>query len=127
MNRSLQLDKIKFFGFDLDYTLVQYKSPQFEILAFDLAIKELIKRGYPEELKHFIYNPSFPVRGLWYDKVYGKLLKVDAYGNILVCLHGLKYLSGSDVTKYYPNKYLNFDENRIFSFNTLFSLPGMRF
>ena len=73
VNRSLQLSKIKFFGFDMDYTLALYKSPQYEILGFNLVIDELIKIGYPKEIKNFVYDPSFPVRGLWYDKLYGNL------------------------------------------------------
>ena len=28
MNRSLRLDKIKFYGFDMDYTLAEYKSEE---------------------------------------------------------------------------------------------------
>lgn len=31
-------------------------------------------------------------RGLWFDTLYGNLLKVDAYGNILVCVHGFEFL-----------------------------------
>lgn len=31
-------------------------------------------------------------RGLWFDTMYGNLLKVDAYGNILVCVHGFEFL-----------------------------------
>ncbi|CAF0851050.1 unnamed protein product [Brachionus calyciflorus] len=123
VNRSLQMSKIKFFGFDMDYTLALYKSPQYEILAFNLVIEELLKLGYPQEIKNFVYDPTFPVRGLWYDKLYGNLLKVDAYGNILVCVHGFKFLRGSDIYKCYPNKYLNFDESRVYSLNTLFNLP----
>lgn len=119
VNRSLQLSKIKFFGFDMDYTLALYKSPQYEILAFNLVIQELLKLGYPQDIKNFVYDPTFPVRGLWYDKLYGNLLKVDAYGNILVCVHGFKFLRGAEIYKYYPNKYLNFDESRIYSLNTL--------
>lgn len=123
VNRSLQMSKIKFFGFDMDYTLALYKSPQYEILAFNLVIEQLLKLGYPEEIRNFVYDPTFPVRGLWYDKLYGNLLKVDAYGNILVCVHGFKFLHGSDLHKCYPNKYLNFDESRVYSLNTLFNLP----
>lgn len=48
--------------------------------------------GYPSEIQQFEYDPSFPVRGLWFDTVYGNLLKVDAYGNILVCVHGFEFL-----------------------------------
>ena len=31
-------------------------------------------------------------RGLWFDTQYGNLLKVDSYGNILVCVHGFEFL-----------------------------------
>ena len=123
MNRSLQLSKIKFFGFDMDYTLALYKSPQYEILAFNLVIDQLIGIGYPKDIKNFVYDPTFPVRGLWYDKLYGNLLKVDLYGNILVCVHGFKFLKSTEMYKYYPTKYLNFDESRVYVLNTLFSLP----
>lgn len=48
--------------------------------------------GYPKEILQFEYDPSFPVRGLWFDTLYGNLLKVDAYGNILTCVHGFEFL-----------------------------------
>ncbi len=31
VNRSLHMEKIKFFGFDMDYTLAEYKAPQYEV------------------------------------------------------------------------------------------------
>ncbi len=62
--------------------------------------------------------------GLWYDKKFGHLLKIDAYGNILVCVHGFHFLKSTEIRKYYPNKFINFDESRIFVLNTLFNLPG---
>lgn len=110
----------------MDYTLALYKSPQYEVLAFNLVIEQLLKMGYPEHIKNFVYDPEFSVRGLWYDKVYGNLLKVDAYGNIIVCAHGFKFLKSTEIYKYYPNKYINFDESRIYVLNTLFCLPGRR-
>jgi len=107
----------------MDYTLALYKSPNFEILTFDLVIDQLIQLGYPKEIKNFVYDPTFPVRGLWYDKLYGNLLKVDTHGNILVCVHGFKFLKTSEIYKLYPNKYLNYDESRVYLLNTLFNLP----
>ncbi|KAI4456522.1 nucleotidase domain-containing [Holotrichia oblita] len=62
--------------------------------------------GYPQEILEFEYDPSFAVRGLWFDAVYGNLLKVDAYGNILVCVHGFEFLKHSQVYELYPNKFL---------------------
>ncbi|KAJ6222734.1 hypothetical protein RDWZM_001279 [Blomia tropicalis] len=96
VNRSMHLEKIKFFGFDMDYTLAQYKNPDFESFSFDLVKQRLIEMGYPAEINLFYYDPTFPVRGLWFDTENGNLLKVDPYGNIL---------------------------NRIYVLNTLFNQP----
>ncbi len=45
VNRSLNMEKIKFFGFDMDYTLAMYKSPQYEQLGFDLVVERLVSIG----------------------------------------------------------------------------------
>lgn len=43
--------------------------------------------------RHFDYKITFTTfRGLWFDSLYGNLLKVDAYGNILVACHGFEFL-----------------------------------
>ncbi|XP_059615132.1 cytosolic purine 5'-nucleotidase isoform X3 [Phlebotomus argentipes] len=123
VNRSLHLENIKFYGFDMDYTLAEYKSPQYEQLGFDLVKERLVNMGYPDEIQQFEYDPSFPIRGLWFDTLYGNLLKVDAYGNILVCVHGFEFLKHSQVYDFYPNKFLKLDESRVYVLNTLFNLP----
>ncbi|XP_037920038.1 cytosolic purine 5'-nucleotidase isoform X2 [Hermetia illucens] len=123
VNKSLHLENIKFYGFDMDYTLAEYKSPQYEQLGFDLVKVRLVNMGYPKEILEFEYDPSFPVRGLWFDTTYGNLLKVDAYGNILVCVHGFEFLKHSQVYELYPNKFLKLDESRVYVLNTLFNLP----
>ena len=92
VNRSLHLEKIKFYGFDMDYTLAEYKSPAYEILGFQMVQERLVSMGYPTAIKDFKYDPQFPVRGLWFDTQYGNLLKVDSYGNILSASHGFKFL-----------------------------------
>lgn len=122
VNRSLRLEKIKLFGFDMDYTLAEYKPPHIE-LAFELIKKRLVSIGYPEDILNFEYDQSFPIRGLWFDALYGNLLKVDAYGNILVCVHGFQFLKKSEIIDYYPNLFLTLEEGRVFVMNTLFNLP----
>ena len=47
------MEKIKFFGFDMDYTLAEYKSPQFEILGFDMVKERLVTLGYPSQIRDF--------------------------------------------------------------------------
>ncbi|MFT7812656.1 cytosolic purine 5'-nucleotidase isoform X2 [Arapaima gigas] len=124
VNRSLAMEKIKCFGFDMDYTLAVYKSPEYESLGFDLTVERLVSIGYPQELLNFVYDPSFPTRGLVFDTMYGNLLKVDAYGNILVCAHGFNFMRGPEICELYPNKFIQRDDTeRFYILNTLFNLP----
>lgn len=91
VNRSLALEKIKCFGFDMDYTLASaflggpkaggwwwwdypspcphpsflpavYKSPDYEELAFALLLEHLVAIGYPPEILAYKYDPTFPTR-----------------------------------------------------------------
>ncbi|XP_039532852.1 5'-nucleotidase, cytosolic II, like 1 isoform X2 [Pimephales promelas] len=123
VNRSLTLENIKCYGFDMDYTLAVYKSPEYESLGFELLRDRLVSIGYPHELLGYTYDPTFPTRGLVYDTTYGNLLKIDSNGNILVCTHGFEYLRGEQVDEYYPNKFIQRDDtDRFYVLNTLFNL-----
>ncbi|MGH0187307.1 UNVERIFIED_CONTAM: hypothetical protein FKN15_024042 [Acipenser sinensis] len=118
------MEKIKCFGFDMDYTLAVYKSPEYESLGFDLTVERLVSIGYPQELLNFVYDSTFPTRGLVFDTMYGNLLKVDAYGNILVCAHGFVFIRGPEIREQYSNKFIQRDDTeRFYILNTLFNLP----
>uniref|UniRef100_A0A8D0AEU9 Cytosolic purine 5'-nucleotidase n=1 Tax=Sander lucioperca TaxID=283035 RepID=A0A8D0AEU9_SANLU len=105
------------------YPLAALAAP-YESLGFDLTVERLVSIGYPQELLNFVYDPSFPTRGLVFDAMYGNLLKVDAYGNILVCVHGFNFLRGPDIRELYPNKFIQRgDTDRFYILNTLFNLP----
>ncbi|XP_033832039.1 5'-nucleotidase, cytosolic II, like 1 [Periophthalmus magnuspinnatus] len=123
VNRSLTLENIKCYGFDMDYTLAIYKSPDFESMGFEMIRDRLVCMGYPHDLLRYTYDPSFPTRGLVIDTTYGNLLKVDSNGNILVCSHGFYFLKGYDIKKYYPNKFIQrHDTDRFYNLSTLFNL-----
>ncbi|XP_069771626.1 cytosolic purine 5'-nucleotidase-like [Narcine bancroftii] len=123
VNRSLTLEKIKCFGFDMEYTLAVYRSPEYEELAFQLMVNYLVSIGYPQELLLYTYDPTFPTRGLVFDTLHGNLLKVDSHGNILVCAHGFSFLKGSEILEQYPNKFIQRDDvERFYILNTLFNL-----
>uniref|UniRef100_A0A8D0G4R9 5'-nucleotidase domain containing 4 n=1 Tax=Sphenodon punctatus TaxID=8508 RepID=A0A8D0G4R9_SPHPU len=123
VNRSLALEKIKCFGFDMDYTLAMYKSPDYEEMAFQLLQERLVCIGYPHEILEYKYDPTFPTRGLVFDALYGNLLKVDYHGNLLVCTHGFRFLKGAEIWNYYPNKFIQRDDMKRFHIlNTLFNL-----
>uniref|UniRef100_A0A1I8AAM7 Cytosolic purine 5'-nucleotidase n=1 Tax=Steinernema glaseri TaxID=37863 RepID=A0A1I8AAM7_9BILA len=122
VGRNLRMEKIRFFGFDMDYTLAHYKSPDYEIMLFNRTIEKMISMGYPEDMRKFTYDINFPVRGLWFDQLYGNLLKVDGFGNILTGLHGFRVLKPHEIDEFYPNKFLHLIHNRVIVLNTLFQL-----
>ncbi|XP_071386376.1 5'-nucleotidase, cytosolic II, like 1 [Centroberyx affinis] len=123
VNRSLTLENIKCYGFDMDYTLAMYSSPDYEGLGFELMRDRLVSIGYPHELLRYTYDPSFSTRGLVFDTTYGNLLKVDSNGNILLCSHGFTFLKREDIPDYYPNKFIQRDDtDRFYILNTLFNL-----
>ena len=50
-NRTLNLKRITHIGFDMDHTLIRYKTKNFEALAFELMCKKLVdKKGYPKQV-----------------------------------------------------------------------------
>ena len=50
-NRSLNMRNIVAVGFDMDYTLAQYKPETFESLAYEGTIRKLVYNlGYPREV-----------------------------------------------------------------------------
>ncbi|KAG9263329.1 cytosolic purine 5'-nucleotidase-like [Astyanax mexicanus] len=123
VNKGVTLENIKCYGFDMDYTLAIYKSPEYEGLCFELLRDRLVSVGYPHELLRYSYDPNFPTRGLVYDSSYGNLLKVDSHGNILVCAHGFIYLTGAEILHYYPTRFIQRDDTeRFYILNTLFNL-----
>lgn len=55
--------------------------------------------------------------------MYGNLLKIDAFGNILCAVHGFRFLSSNEIEELYPNKFILLNDARIIVLNTLFNLP----
>ncbi|TNN71336.1 Cytosolic purine 5'-nucleotidase [Liparis tanakae] len=128
VNRSVTLENIQCYGFDMDYTMAIYKSPDYESLGFELIRDRMVSVGYPHELLRYTYDPSFPTRGLVIDTNFGNLLKVDSNGNVLVCSHGFHFLKGEDVHQYYPKKFIQRDDtDRFYILNTLYNLSETYF
>ena len=55
-NRELNMGNVRAVGFDMDYTIAQYKQPAFDKLAFDGAKEKLVNMGYPKELLDVEYD-----------------------------------------------------------------------
>lgn len=46
----------------MSFSCLVYKSPQYEALGFRLVVERLVNIGYPEAIKEFRYDPTFPIR-----------------------------------------------------------------
>lgn len=58
-NRSLNMKSIFAVGFDMDYTLAQYKPETFESLAYGGTIRKLVyDLGYPPEVSLHFTQPA---------------------------------------------------------------------
>eukprot|EP01104_Vermistella_antarctica_P017921 TRINITY_DN6481_c0_g1_i1.p1 TRINITY_DN6481_c0_g1~~TRINITY_DN6481_c0_g1_i1.p1 ORF type:complete len:546 (+),score=146.10 TRINITY_DN6481_c0_g1_i1:184-1821(+) len=125
VNRDIRLDKIKWFGFDMDYTLAVYKSPEYEGLTYQLATEQLIKTGYPEAIRDLKYDPTYALRGLFLDKELGNFLKIDSFGYIGLAVHGRKKLKKEVVDELYPSHQVHGDAigKRFHMLDTLFTVP----
>ncbi|ERN17467.1 5'-nucleotidase domain-containing protein 4 isoform X2 [Amborella trichopoda] len=124
-NRSLNMRSIVAVGFDMDYTLAQYKPETFETLAYDGTVKKLVYNlGYPPELLKWSFDWKYMVRGLVLDKRRGNILKMDRHKYVKVAYHGFKELSKEDKVATYGNTMLrdSFDEPDYALVDTLFSL-----
>ncbi|XP_022962347.1 5'-nucleotidase domain-containing protein 4 isoform X2 [Cucurbita moschata] len=124
-NRSLNMKNIVAVGFDMDYTLAQYKAETFESLAYAGTIRKLVyDLGYSEELLSWSFDWKYMVRGLVLDKKRGNILKMDRHKYVKVAYHGFKELSKDDKVETYGNTLVrdSFDEPDYALVDTLFSL-----
>ncbi|KAH9623218.1 hypothetical protein KSS87_017366 [Heliosperma pusillum] len=124
-NRSLNMKGIVAVGFDMDYTLAQYKPDTFESLAYVGTIKKLVyDLGYPPELLEWSFDWKYMVRGLVLDKKRGNILKMDRHKYVKVAYHGFREMSKEEKGETYGNTLTrdSFDEPDYALIDTLFSL-----
>ncbi|XP_021731400.1 5'-nucleotidase domain-containing protein DDB_G0275467-like [Chenopodium quinoa] len=108
VNKNLRLDNVQVYGFDYDYTLAHY-SAHLQALIYDLAKEHLVNElRYPESCLKFKYDHSFPIRGLYYDKLKGCLLKLDFFGSIEPdgCFFGRRKLRREEIIEMYGTRHI---------------------
>ncbi|CAI9098604.1 OLC1v1035283C4 [Oldenlandia corymbosa var. corymbosa] len=114
VNKNLRLDNIQVYGFDYDYTLAHY-SANLQCLIYNLAKEHLVNEfKYPESCLDFKYDHTFPIRGLYYDKSKGCLMKLDFFGSIEPdgCYYGRQKLSQDEIEQIYGSRYIGRDQAR---------------
>ncbi|MEQ1877837.1 MAG: HAD-IG family 5'-nucleotidase [Bdellovibrionia bacterium] len=123
INRTLNLKKIKYIGFDMDHTLVRYNSEAFEALAYQVMIEKLIKlRDYPADIRSLKFDFTRSIRGLVIDKKRGNVLKLNRFGAIRMSYHGLNKIHFDEQKQFYRSTYIDLgDSNNYSAIDTSFS------
>lgn len=131
-NRALNMKQIKAIGYDMDYTLAQYKPDTFEGLAHKETVAKLVDVfRYPEELRQLDFQWDYMTKGLIIDKERGNMLKVDRHNYVKVAYHGFHELPAETRKAVYNGSHSTsggtgagvFDEAAGFAMvDTLFSL-----
>ncbi|XP_047259659.1 5'-nucleotidase domain-containing protein DDB_G0275467-like [Capsicum annuum] len=114
VNKNVRLDSIQVYGFDYDYTLAHYSS-NLQSLIYDLAKQHIVDEfKYPDTCLEFKYDPSFPIRGLYYDRSKGCLMKLDFFGSIELdgCYYGRRKLSREEIDEMYGTRHIGRDQAR---------------
>lgn len=124
VNRTLNLKRIRYLGFDMDHTLVRYKSENFEGLAHRIMIEKLVAdKGYPKSILNLDFSYDRAIRGLVIDKVKGNTLKLSRYSAIRVSYHGTKPIDYREQTRVYKSVYIDLsDTSHYLSIDTSFSI-----
>ncbi|KAJ0580246.1 putative 5'-nucleotidase [Helianthus annuus] len=124
-NSAVNMNSIVAVGFDMDYTLAQYKPETFESLAYYGTVEKLVRNlGYPKELLEWSFDWTYMVRGLVLDKKRGNILKMDRHKYVKIAYHGFRLLSKDEKVATYGNTFIKdaFDGPDYAHIDTFFSL-----
>jgi HAD superfamily 5'-nucleotidase-like hydrolase len=119
-NRTLNLRAIRAIGCDMDYTLIHYRTEEWERSAYQHARQRLIAHGWPMGEAEF--DPQFATLGLIFDTQLGNIVKADRFGYVRQACHGTKRLSFEEVRRIYSRIWIDLSEPRWVFMNTLFAL-----
>jgi HAD superfamily 5'-nucleotidase-like hydrolase len=122
--RNIHFRDIKALGFDMDYTLSHYRSPEIEELAYCSSVRLLVReKQYPDWLLDTHFDPSFAIRGLVLDGVRGNLLKLDSSRQVVRACHGSRPMSREKIDVAYGRRRVVASGAAFRSIDTLFEIP----
>jgi len=123
VNRTLNLKKIQYIGFDMDHTLIRYNSRNFESLVHRLVLAKLVKeRHYPEGILSLKFTFDRVIRGLIIDRKNGNLLKLNRYSGIRLSYHGTHKIDFATQKKFYKSIYIDLSDPKYLAIDTAFSV-----
>lgn len=122
--RNIHFRDIKALGFDMDYTLSHYRSPEIDDLAFKKASRLLVReRDYPEWLLEQRFDPLFAIRGLVLDGTRGNLLKLSSERLVVRACHGSRAMGRDQIEAAYGPRRVASSAKGFRSIDTLFEIP----
>ena len=119
-NRTLNLRSIRAIGFDMDYTLIHYRTQEWERHAYVHARDGLAQRGWP--VADLEFDPEFAALGLIVDIQLGNIVKANRFGYIKKACHGTRMLDYEEWRGIYARELVDLAEPRWRFMNTLFAL-----
>lgn len=124
VNRALRMESIRFVGFDLDWTLADYRRLPLEKLTFELAAERLIQENdYPEAIRDCQFRPDFPRRGLLIDKESGTVLRMSRHRFVNLAYRGRQRLDRHQLKQLYRYEPVQPASDRFYHVDSLFELP----
>ena len=119
-NRTLNFRSLKAIGYDMDYTLVEYRVEAFERQVFDYARARFLAQGWPVE--DLAFDATMVARGLVIDMELGNVVKANRFGLVRRAMHGTEPMNFARQREVYSGTIVDLAEPRWVFLNTLFSL-----
>ncbi|MDW8362045.1 MAG: HAD-IG family 5'-nucleotidase [Myxococcales bacterium] len=119
-NRTLNVRGLRAIGFDMDYTLVHYRTEVWERRAYEHLRERLAARGWP--VAELDFDPEMTTRGLILDTELGNVVKANRFGYVKRAAHGTRMLDPAEVRRIYGRQLVDLRDRRWEFLNTFFSL-----
>ena len=119
-NRTLNLRAMRAIGYDMDYTLVPYRTEEWERAAFEAALPLIAERGWP--VGELAFDADAVTQGLIFDLELGNLVKATRFGRVVRAMHGTRLLEFERLREAYSQVAVDLSEARWEFTNTMFSL-----
>ena len=119
-NRTLNMRSVRAIGYDMDYTLVDYRVAAFEQMVYAQARERLASEGWP--MDGLTFDPRMVTRGLVIDTELGNLVKANRFGFVKRAMHGTRMLGFNEQRDAYAQTLVDLSDGRWVFLNTLFSL-----
>eukprot|EP00053_Salpingoeca_punica_P014290 m.129801 g.129801 ORF g.129801 m.129801 type:complete len:543 (+) comp16419_c0_seq2:321-1949(+) len=126
-NSTTYLRHVDSYGFDYDFTLVSY-TPALLNTIFNIARDYLVEqKDYPSAVKQLCFDRTFAIRGLYFDRVTGYLMKLDQFGCVQhgCVYHGHRSITNREFLEQYPGFRLSesYIAANMYMLEDLFSVP----